>query len=168
VEVARAPRAVRIDAIDLLDWTSPRLTIRVACGKGTYIRSLAADVGEALGCGAVLEELRRTRVGPFTVEEAVGWEPIRRGDRAALVAGIRPPDRAVEHLPAVRLDAAAARRLLHGQRLAPGDLGLAPAGGPCRLYVDGAFVGIGEAGEASLRALRLVHAGHPGSRPVSG
>jgi tRNA pseudouridine55 synthase len=166
VEVVRAPRPVRVDAIDLLDWTPPLLTIRVACGKGTYIRSLAADIGEALGCGGSVDALRRTRLGPFSVEEAVPWEPIRRGDRAALVAGIRPPDRAVDHLPAVRLDAAGARRLLHGQRLAPGDLPPAAAG-PCRLYAEGAFLGIGEAGEGGLRALRLVHASHPRSRPVS-
>jgi tRNA pseudouridine55 synthase len=167
VEVERAPRPVRIDRIDLLDWTPPRLTILVACGKGTYIRSLAADIGEALGCGASLDALRRTELGPFKVAEAVDWDAIARGDRSALLAAVRPPDRAVEHLPEVRLDPAAVRRLVHGQRLAPGDVGPAPAG-LCRLYADGTFLGIGEVRDDGLRAVRLLHASHPGSRPVSG
>jgi len=163
IEVPRAPRRVRIARIELLDWGSPLLTLRIACGKGTYVRSLAADLGEVLGCGARLEALRRTRAGAFSIEDAVPWSLIRQGDVAALRAHILPPDRAVAHLPAVRLGGAAARRLAHGHRLET------PPGlsGACRLYVDDVFLGLGEADVGGLRPLRLLHAALPGSRAVS-
>ncbi len=169
IEVARVPRRVRIDTIELLEWASPLLTVRVACGKGTYIRSLAADLGAAVGCGACLEALRRTRLGGFSLAEAVPWDAIRSGDPAVLAERVLPADRAVAHLPAVRLDDATARRLGHGQRLTPEDLPLAMAGpaGACRLYAGDVFFGIGEAGAGGVRALRLLHADHPRSRPVS-
>ncbi len=172
IEVERAPRRVRIDEIELGEWASPRLRVRVACGKGTYIRSLAADVGAALGCGAHLEALQRTRVGPFRLDDAAPWAVIRDGDRAALARWVRPTDDAVRHLPLVRLDETAARRLRQGQRLtlegvpASGDLH-----GPCRLYVGGRFLGLAEAGPHGLRSLCLIEpaldADRLGSRPVS-
>jgi tRNA pseudouridine55 synthase len=71
VEVERAARPVVVHAIDILRYDAPTLGFRVRCGKGTYIRSLAADLGAALGVGAHLTALRRTRVGPFTVARAV-------------------------------------------------------------------------------------------------
>src|SRR5690349_8551537 len=64
------PRTVRIDRIDVLEFDYPRLRLEVLCGKGTYIRSLARDLGDRLGCGAYLGGLRRTRVGPFTPADA--------------------------------------------------------------------------------------------------
>ncbi|RUL86227.1 tRNA pseudouridine(55) synthase TruB [Tautonia sociabilis] len=69
-EVELAPRRVRIDRVELLRYEWPRLEIEVDCGSGTYIRSIARDVGEGLGCGGLIEVLRRTRIGPFRVEEA--------------------------------------------------------------------------------------------------
>jgi tRNA pseudouridine55 synthase len=166
VEVARAPRRVRIDRIELLEWAPPRLTVRVACGKGTYVRSLAADLGQALGSGAHLESLRRTRLGPFLLADAVPWAAIRDGDVATLRARILPADRAVAHLPAVRLDEAAARRVQQGQAL-PAAPELAMAEGPCRLYAGDVFLGIGEVGPRGLRPARLLHADRPRTRPVS-
>ncbi len=169
-EVDRIPRRVRIDAIDLLGWTSPRLGLRVACGKGTYIRSLAHDLGAALGCGAHLEALVRTRLGPFALADAVPWAVIREGDADTLLARVLPSDRAVAHLPAVRLDEAAVCRLRRGQALAPGEVALDPGSGMsavCRLYAGNAFIGIGEVGARGLRPLRLLHADHPRPRPVS-
>ena len=167
IEVVRAPRRVTIHRIDLLAWNPPLLTLRIACGKGTYIRSLAADLGEALGCGARLDALQRTRIGGFSLGEAVPWPQIRQGDPAALRACVLPSDRAVLHLPPVRLSDRAVQRLVHGQRLPFGE---APAGvlGACRLYVDDTFLGIGEASAGGLRALRLLHAALPGTRSVSG
>jgi len=170
-EVERRPRRVRVDAIDLLAWTPPALTIRLACGKGTYVRSLAADLGQALGSGAHLAALRRTRVGPFRVEDAVPWEILRAGDAAVLAPRIVAADRAVSHLPAVRLHQAAARRLDQGQRVDPASCPAPWPSGLCRLYADDRFLGIGEAGPGGLRALRLLstlgHADHQGPRPVS-
>jgi len=170
IEVERPPRRVRIDAIELIEWVSPRLQVRVACGKGTYIRSLAADVGAALGCGACLESLVRTRLGPFGLTGAIPWTVVREGSPATLRAHVLPADRAVGHLPAVRLDEVSARSLARGapiSREACLPDGSEPMG-PCRLYVADTFVGIGEAGPRSLRALRLLHADHPRPRRLSG
>ncbi len=163
IEVPRAPRRVRIDVIELTEWAPPLMHLRVGCGKGTYIRSLAADLGEVFGCGARLDALVRTRVGSFALAEAVPWPMIRAGDPVALHDRILPADRAVAHLPAVPLDPAAADRLRRGQRLA----GHEARPGPCRLYAGETFLGIGEAEPDGLRALRLLHADHPRSRPVS-
>jgi len=169
IEIERASRRVRIDVIELLRWTSPLLTVRVACGKGTYIRSLAADLGAALGCGAHLEVLVRTRFGALGLEDAVPWPVVLDGDPATLRARILPVERAIAHLPAVRLDEAAAWRLQRGQRLAPGEILAAAGTGPagiCRLYAGDTFIGIGEVGPRGLRSLRLLHADHPRPRPV--
>ncbi|MGH7321977.1 MAG: tRNA pseudouridine(55) synthase TruB [Candidatus Rokuibacteriota bacterium] len=164
IEVPRAPRRVRIDALELLAWAPPLLTARIACGKGTYVRSLAADLGHVLGCGARLEALRRTRLGSFSVNEAVPWSVIREGDATILRSRVLPPDRAVGHLPSVRLDDVAAHRVQSGQRLAAPAQGVA---GVCRLYAADAFLGIGEASADGLRALRLLYATLPRTRPVS-
>jgi tRNA pseudouridine55 synthase len=70
-EVERAPRRVRIDRLELLDFAPPRLRVAIACSKGTYVRSLVADLGTDLGCGAHVAELRRTQAGRFTLAQAV-------------------------------------------------------------------------------------------------
>src|SRR5437764_1229017 len=70
-EVTLQPRRVRVDAINVLSFAYPHLELEIHCGKGTYIRSLARDLGERLGCGALVATLRRTRVGHFTVENAI-------------------------------------------------------------------------------------------------
>ncbi|HKW95530.1 MAG TPA: tRNA pseudouridine(55) synthase TruB, partial [Methylomirabilota bacterium] len=74
VEVEREPREVTIHSIVLESVALPDLVIRVRCGKGTYVRTLAADLGAALGCGGALAALVRTRVGPYTLETAVTWD----------------------------------------------------------------------------------------------
>ncbi len=75
-DVALAPKTIHIDAIDILDFDAGKmlLSIRVACGKGTYIRALARDLGRALGSGAYLTALRRTRVGNFCVENCIDFD----------------------------------------------------------------------------------------------
>jgi tRNA pseudouridine55 synthase len=171
IEVERAPRRVRIDAFDLVAWALPRLTVRVACGSGTYVRSLAHDLGQALGPGAHLEALRRTRVGRFRLEEAVPWDVLRQADRTVLAAHVGPPDRAVGHLPAVRLPATLWPRLRHGQTLGSDVLPAGTGAGACRLYTDETFLGVGEVGAHGVRASRLLplpdHADRSGTRPVS-
>jgi hypothetical protein len=99
--------------------------------------------------------LVRTRLGPFTLAEAVPWSVVREGDAAALRARVLPMDRAVAHLPAVPLDAGAAERLRHGQRLTGREADTLTAAippGPCRLYAGETFLGIGEAAAGGLRA----------------
>src|SRR5215212_1679502 len=71
IVVERTARPVTIEQLELLDWSTPLLTVNIMCSKGTYIRSLAHDLGESLGCGAYLQALRRTAVGTFLIEDAV-------------------------------------------------------------------------------------------------
>lgn len=112
-DVERAARAVTIHALDLLSFepgARARAGFRVVCSKGTYVRTLAADIGEALACGAHLTSLRRTRVGPFPVEEAVALEDV---DAAAL----RDVGDALRGYPRRDVDAAGARDLIQGKAL---------------------------------------------------
>jgi tRNA pseudouridine55 synthase len=113
-EVALQPRRVRIDGIDVLSYAYPLLEIEVRCGKGTYIRSLARDLGERLGCGALVQTLRRTRLGPFDAAQAVTLDV----DGATARAHLLPVAAAVGELPAVTIGADQARALRQGKPLA--------------------------------------------------
>jgi tRNA pseudouridine55 synthase len=112
-----APRTVRIDRIDILNYAYPNLRLEVRCGKGTYIRSLARDLGDRLGCGAYLAGLRRTRVGSFTPDSAVPLD----ADAATAHERLVPLLAAVADWPRVTLPPAAAARLRHGQRVSLGE-----------------------------------------------
>lgn len=156
VEVAREPREITIHSIALESVALPDFVIRVRCGKGTYIRTLAADVGTALGCGAALAGLVRTRVGPYALEAAVPWDEVREarsGDR--LWPRLLAPDSALSALAPVRLDAAGARAFTHGQAVAAGDRpsGLLRVYGP-----DGALLGVGQGQGDRVKPERLLHA----------
>jgi tRNA pseudouridine55 synthase len=105
------PRSVTVYGIDLLRYAFPDLEVEVRCGKGTYIRSLARDLGENLGCGAWVQALRRTRVGSFSVEEACSLDLAAEEARARIL----PVERALEELPRIDLDAVQAERFLRGQ-----------------------------------------------------
>ena len=76
IEVERKSRPAQIYKLEIIDWQPPFFSLEVVCGKGTYIRSLAHDIGEALGCGAVMKNLIRTRVGPFWLEESITLEQL--------------------------------------------------------------------------------------------
>jgi tRNA pseudouridine55 synthase len=106
-----AARIVRIDAIEALRYDYPLLSLKIDCGKGAYIRALARDLGERLGCGGYVSKLRRTRVGPFNVEDA---EPPSNNHRPRR---LRPLAAAVAHLPAVTLTDIDITRLRQGQRI---------------------------------------------------
>jgi tRNA pseudouridine55 synthase len=112
-EVGLTPRRVRIDAIDVLAYAYPDLELEVRCGKGTYIRSLARDLGERLGCGAYLRSLRRTRVGPFAAADGLSLD----ADEATARSRLLPPAAAVSELPRVTLGAGDLTRLRQGQRI---------------------------------------------------
>jgi tRNA pseudouridine55 synthase len=122
-EVTLRPRRVRIDRIDVLAYDYPRLELEVRCGKGTYIRSLARDLGARLGCGALVETLRRTSVGPFRVDDGV---PLT-ADAATARSRLLPLATAVQHLPWARLGPADVARLRQGQRVGLGAEVSAPA-----------------------------------------
>lgn len=108
-EVERAPRPIRIDALALLAFDPPRFRIAVACSKGTYVRSVVADIGTALGTGAHLAELRRTRSGHFTIDQAVSLD--RLADAVVI-----PPDRATV-LPRVTANAEVRACVFNGLQL---------------------------------------------------
>jgi tRNA pseudouridine55 synthase len=159
LNVEREPRQVTVHSIALEALALPDLTIRVHCGKGVYVRTLAADLGEALGCGAALAALTRTRVGPYRLEDAVPWTQIRDArDPSPLWQRLLPPDSALGAFPAVRLDAAATRAFAHGQSAAvPGcPHGLVRVYGP-----DGGLLGLGTGGGGRVKPERLLHADPP-------
>jgi tRNA pseudouridine55 synthase len=152
--IERAPRAVIIHRLDLVQFAGDRLAIEVECSKGTYIRTLAEEIGAALGCGAHLAGLRRTRVGALAIADAVNLETLERLEPAARDALLRPLDSLVVALPAVRLDADSARRFNHGQSVAEPGFG---APGAVRVYADTRFLGVGTVtADGVLAPARLV------------
>lgn len=116
VEVERASRRVTIHAIDIVQWQDDCLVIDVQCSKGTYIRTLAEDIGEKLGCGAYLSALRRTGSGQVSLEKAVTLEALQALSEAERDALLQPPDLLVSHWPAVSLAEEDATRFLTGLR----------------------------------------------------
>jgi tRNA pseudouridine55 synthase len=125
------PRPIRVDAFELLSYEAPDATFRVTCSGGTYVRVLAADVGAAFSCGAHLIALRRTAIGPYSVDDAVA--PNGAGDPLPLGA-------AVGHLPRLDLDADEAVAASHGRPLGPAGLS-----GPYGVFgPDGRLIGVYE------------------------
>jgi tRNA pseudouridine55 synthase len=123
------PRAVRVDVFDVLRFDGRDFDFRVVCSSGTYVRSLVAEVGSRLGCGAHLVRLVRTAIGPFRVEDAV--PPDRPGEPL-------PVETAVAHLPRVDVDTEEAEAAKHGRPLGP-----AGVAGPHTVFgPDGQLIGV--------------------------
>lgn len=149
IEVERAPRSVEFYQIDLLRWESPWLEIEVSCSAGTYIRSLAHDLGQQIGCGASLQTLCRTRAHAFTLEQAMSLDslvPIHESAEQGL-----PADCPLQHLPAVTLaheHAIRALRLgqsLNQQSITDLSSQLSPETDFVRIYTpDGEFAALGQ------------------------
>lgn len=154
VEVERTPRRVTIHALDIVEWQAPSLVIDVRCSKGTYVRTLAEDIGAALGCGAHLSALRRTGSGALTLQGAVTIEQLEAMDPAAREALLLPPDALLAGWPEVRLPDDEAGRFLTGlrRRVALAD---APA---VRVYASNprAFLGSAHIAAGELIADRLL------------
>lgn len=110
-QTSLAPKTVRVHGIDVRRYEWPTVEVEVRCGKGTYVRSLARDAGAALGCGAYVSALRRTRVGPFRADEALSPDADAATARGKLV----PASLALAELPRIVLDAEEIRRLRNGQ-----------------------------------------------------
>jgi tRNA pseudouridine55 synthase len=157
--VERKARRICIRELELLARKGELLELRVRCSKGTYIRTLAEDIGEALGTGAHLAALRRTASGRFDVRDAASLDELRELPERR--ARLRPLGALLEGLPRTELDAAAEARLRNGQSLKISDV----AEGVRALYGrDGAVIGLGyAAAEGVLRPLRLTQAAekHP-------
>lgn len=142
ITVDREARPVTIHAIELLEFAGSRLRLSVSCSKGTYIRVLAQDIGAALGCGAHLTALRRTRVGDLVLDGAMTLAQIDSIEEGARIAFLRPVDALLQSLPRVDLSGEAEQRFSHGN---PVDL---PDGlsGKIRVYAADRLIGVGEPG----------------------
>ncbi len=162
VEVKREPRRVTIHALELIAMGDDWLELEVHCSKGTYVRTLAEDIGEALGCGAHVSELRRTQVGPYDDPDAmVTMEQVEAAVEegfAALDALLLPIESALAHWPAVTLNEDSAYYLRQGQ---PVLVPRAPTSGMVRLFeAAGRFIGAGEIqDDGRVAPRRLFHTG---------
>jgi tRNA pseudouridine55 synthase len=151
--VDRAARHVTIREIEQLAWAPPHLQIRVRCSKGTYIRTLAEDIGAALGTVAHLASLRRTRSGGFEIEQATELEALENMSEAERAGRILPLESLLSGLPRAELDAAAESRFRNGQTLP-----YAGREGLCGVYgAGGAVIGLGRSDASGrLHPVRLV------------
>ncbi|MYN25958.1 tRNA pseudouridine(55) synthase TruB [Duganella levis] len=151
ITLEREARDVTIHKLELIAYEAPFLKLSVTCSKGTYIRVLGQDIGEALGCGAHLNALRRTQVGALTTEHMITLDELVAHE--APLTLLSPVDALLSSFPAVQLNAELAKRFLNGQRLA---LGKEPAisvpaeQGRVRVYLDAKLLGTAILGEYSI------------------
>ncbi len=178
LETKLEPVRVAIHEIDLLEYDAPRVRFEVRVSTGTYVRALARDIGRDLGCGAHLTELRRTRIGPFRVEDAI--EPSSLSPATLRPPAWVAPAAALAWMPVRKLDPAEAVAIRHGRPIGRGVLlsGGAPheaaassspgptgslsaspepaAHRPIALLYDGALVGVAEASADDLRPVKVL------------
>jgi tRNA pseudouridine55 synthase len=156
LEVDRAPRRVRIGRLELLEWDAAAPRVRVECSKGTYVRVLAQEIGAALGCGAHLRALRRTRVGPLRLEHALGLAEVEALPPAQRRERLLPVDSLLAGLPPVRLGQDESARFAQGQRV-PWSAGATVQEGRLRVYdAAGRLIGVGRADGQEIAPARLV------------
>lgn len=149
IEVERKSRRVVIKTLELLAFRGgdkPEVDIYLECSKGTYVRSLAEDLGKALGCGAFVSALRRTRAGPFGIEDSVALNTLEalkhNDDVASMDELLLPADAALDTFPLVRLSESAGFYICQGQ---PVMVPNAPCDGMVRVALEsGEFLGVGE------------------------
>jgi len=158
-EVKLEPRKVTLYRVELLEYTPPYLKLEVHCSAGTYLRSLAHDLGRSLGCGGYLHELCRTRSGPFTLDAAVDLDQLDELGRARVI-----PMAAATGLPSYEVDARTARRVAHGVQLGRHDVRGIPPEGTLQLVHKNKLVALVEchAGLPQLRTLRVFLEGTKG------
>lgn len=158
--VELAPARVTVHALEVTSFAPPDVRLRLRCSSGTYVRAIARDLGEALGVGAHLRELRRTAVGPMRVENAVDLDVLRTG---AVEDGWIAPADAVAHLPRVDIGVEEAERLLMGQSLeregeiAPGSAAGDPTPGPIAALLEGRLVAVLERRGDLLRPRKVFY-----------
>ncbi len=145
VEVEREPRKVEVLSIKLVDWSPPLATLEVSCGRGFYMRSLAHDLGEALGCGGHLQALVRLRTGPFKLADALSLaEAEQRFADGTWQDALHGPDTVLQHLRAVIAGKRLEEMIRQGQAVPPGfGIPFSRPNEECRVYsADGRFVAI--------------------------
>ena len=146
ITVDRPARPVTIYRLELLALRSEEIDLAVTCSKGTYIRSLVDDIGEALGCGAHVTMLRRTLAAGFPIDQAHSLGALRdraeaATDEAELDQLLLPVDQPLQEYPALELEGERLRSIFHGQAVRMSGHFLS---GPARLYGEGRFIGMGE------------------------
>ncbi len=154
------PRRVTVHRIDVMradrEWT--RILLHVVCGKGTYIRKLCADIGDALGIGGYAQFMVRTRAGQFTLDQAVTLEELAR--EGALAGALATMDQAVAHLPAVDLPDRSVSEVLHGHSVPVwkvGEAAIGHEGTPIRLRSRrGALIALARVDEGLLRPFKVL------------
>lgn len=140
IEVERIPREITIHALEFSAWAGDRFDLAVSCSKGTYIRTLAADIGDALGCGAHLAALRRTRVGTLNISGALTLEHIEAFGPERRDSLLMPPDSLLADVPLIELNEQEVVRIMLGQAIRhEGEQVLR-----CRLSGPQGFIGLGE------------------------
>ncbi|AZZ94198.1 tRNA pseudouridine(55) synthase TruB [Hahella sp. KA22] len=161
IEVEREARDIVIHELELLEYTQPYLRLRVLCSKGTYIRNLVEDIGEVIGCGAHVTELRRTRCGPFTLEDGVSFAPFEDESGRQVAAEeyqqrLLSVDSSVRQFPEILLDEANTGSIIQGQTVKISPLS---SEGRVRLYSYGRrFIGLGEVmSDGTLKPVRLLN-----------
>lgn len=159
IEVEREPRKVMIHALSLGTLDLPEIELQVHCSKGTYVRTLAEDIGEALGCGAHVSALRRTGVGPYTGYPMYTMDVLEQTateGQSALDHLLLPIDTALSDWPEVRVNADSAFYLKQGQAvLVP----KAPTKGWVRIYQGGEFIAVGQVQDDGLIAPKRLMTG---------
>jgi tRNA pseudouridine55 synthase len=166
IEIERAARTISIRSIEVVDGALDSWTLDVVCSKGTYVRTLAEDIGAALGCGAHLSALRRTACGPLEIGSALTLEALEALDEGSRDARLLEPDALLADWPAVRLDDEGAGRFLSGvrRRLALPDAPNVRVYGPePKAFLGGGHIHAGEL--ISTRLLSPVEAGDLLGRP---
>jgi tRNA pseudouridine55 synthase len=158
-EIERELRQITIHEIRLIEWSPPTATVLIDCSKGTYIRSIAHDLGERLGCGAYLSNLVRLRTGPFTLDDAWTLAELEAIDMDAEWPTVAAhPDAALESMDALIIDSESALDWGHGKSL-QSTQSTSDAGGWARIYnASGDWLGIGyrDAGESSWQPHKVI------------
>jgi tRNA pseudouridine55 synthase len=153
IEIDRPPRKVTVRSLDMTECAPPRVVLDVQCSAGTYIRTLAQDIGAMLGCGAHLTALTRTVAGGFRLNQAHTLADLELLDLAQRHALLLPADCLVAHLPAVQLAAADAEALCQGRVVAHA----AEHQGLTRIYAaPHVFIGLADADDGRLLPRRLI------------
>ena len=156
-QVERAPRKVHIEILRLDNITGQEIKITIHCSKGTYVRVLAEDLGEMLGCGAYLKALRRTGVGPFHLNEALTLPQLEAMNMEQRDASLLPVDSLLRALPKILLEDKNSRNFLQGNAILQA---ASSASGMARIYnMKQIFIGLGEITvEGKIRPKRLLYA----------
>lgn len=163
IEVEREARQVTVFSIDVLSENeeSGEYEIQVECSSGTYVRTLISDLGEALGCGAVMTELRRTKANGFEIENAVTLEQLEEAVKSGSISELLiPVDHALEEYPVIRVSEAQAKRFRNGGELSLERLRYPRMLGFFRVYdPEGNFIGVGEIGQKDCLEIKRVYMG---------